>query len=184
MRKTVLHIIILLILISCNNDSSKEKTELIESTEPNQIEKVDSIVKYRSDGTKEYMIPTVNGVKNGNKIWFDNNQNIIGFEHYENDSLNGFGLMLNENFRPKYLFEKNNGQRDGVLISFYESGVIKSFRSADIYHDSQNIKFHENGTIKSIGQTKKGRGNGTTFYFDQNGILEKTVEMENGNVKK
>jgi antitoxin component YwqK of YwqJK toxin-antitoxin module len=51
-------------------------------------------------------------------------------------------------------------------------------------YDSQNIKFHENGTIKSIGQTKKGRGNGTTFYFDRNGILEKTVELENGNIKK
>jgi antitoxin component YwqK of YwqJK toxin-antitoxin module len=184
MRKTVLHIIILLTFISCNNDSRKEKTELIESTESTQIEKIDSIVKYRSDGTKEYIIPTVNGIKTGNKIWFDNNQNIIGFEHYQNDSLNGYGLMLNENFRPKYLFEKNNGKRDGVIIEFYENGVIKSFRSADIYHDSQNIKFHENGTIKSIGQTKKGRGNGTTFYFDRNGILEKTVELENGNIKK
>ncbi len=181
MRKTVLHIIILLTLISCDNDKKKEKTELIESA---QIEKIDSIVKYRSDGTKEFIIPTVNGIKTGNKLWFDQKQNIIGFEHYQNDSLNGYGLMLNKNFRPKYLYEKNNGKRDGVIIEFYENGVIKSFRSADIYHDSQNIEFHENGTIKRIGQTKTGRGNGLTFYFDENGILEKTVELENGNVKK
>ena len=184
MRKTVLHIIILLTFISCNNDSRKEKTELIESTESTQIEKIDSIVKYRSDGTKEYIIPTVNGIKTGNKIWFDKNQDIIGFEHYQNDSLNGYGLMLNENFRPKYLYEKNNGKRDGVIIEFYESGVIKSFRSADLFNDSQRIDFHENGTIKEIGQTKKGRGNGTFYYFNDNGILEKSVELENGNVKK
>ena len=184
MRKTVLHIIILLIFISCNNNSRKEKTELIEQTESTQIKKIDSIVKYRSDGTKEYIIPTVNGVKKGNKIWFDNNQNIIGFEHYQNDSLNGYGLMLNENFRPKYLFEKNNGKRDGVIIEFYDNGVIKSFRSADIFHDSQRIQFNDNGTLRSIGQTKKGRGNGTFYYFDENGILEKTEELENGNVEK
>ena len=175
MKKNVLHIIILLIFISCNSNLKKKKNKTTEST---KLEKIDSIVKYRSDGTKEYIIPTVNGVKNGNKFWFDNNQNIIGFDHYQNDSLNGYELILSENFRPKYLFEKNNGKRDGVLISFYENGVIKRFRSADIFHDSQNITFHENGTIKSIGQTKKGRGNGPTFYFDKNGILEKTVELK------
>ena len=50
---------------------------------------------------------------------------------------------------------------------------------------SQKIDFHENGTVKSIGQTKKGgQAQGTWFYFDENGKLEKTVEYENGNVKK
>lgn len=181
MKKTILHIIILVGLISCNNDSKKAKTEL---TEPTHIEKFDSIVKYRSDGTKEYIIPTVNGIKTGNKLWFDQNQNIIGFEHYQNDSLNGYGLMLNANFQPKYLYEKNNGKRDGVIIEFYENGVIKSFRSAGLFNDSQRIDFHRNGTIKEIGQTKKGRGNGTFYYFNENGILEKSVELENGNVGK
>lgn len=180
MKKSILLIIVLLTSYSCNNSL---KNEEIDSTLSTQSKKIDSIVNYRSDGTKEYMIPTENGVKTGNKLWFDNNKNVIGFEHYQNDSLNGYGLMLNENFRPMYLFEKNNGKRDGVIIEFYENGVIKNFRSADIFNDSQTIRFHENGTIKEIGQTKKGRSHGTVYYFDKNGILEKTVEYENGNVK-
>lgn len=184
MRKTILCILILQILISCNSTSKEVKNELTDLSESTQIEKIDSIVKYRSDGTKEYIIPTVNGIKTGNKLWFDNNQNIIGFQHYQNDSLGGFGLILNDNFRPKYLFENNNGKRNGVLIEFYENGVIKSFRNADIFHDSQNIDFHENGTIRRIGQTKKGRGSGPTFYFNEKGILEKTAELSNGNVKE
>jgi len=181
MTKTVLHIIILFTLVSCNKNSDKTESKTTESA---QAEKIDSIIKNRPDGTKEYIIPTINGIKQGNKLWFDDKENIIGFEHYQNDSLNGYGIMLNDNFRPKYLFEKNNGIRDGILIEFYENGVIKSFRSADIYNDSQRISFHENGTIKEIGQTKKGRGSGTIFYFDKNGILEKTVELEKGNVKE
>lgn len=182
MKKTLLNIIILLTLFSCKSFSQNKESEKTEST---QAEKTDTIINYRSDGTKEFEVLTKNGLKSGNGFFFDQNKNIVGFKHFENDSLNGYGLILNENrFRPKYLYEANNGKRDGVIIEFYENGIIKSFRNADIFNDSQIIRFHENGTIKEIGQTKKGRGNGTVFYFDEKGILEKTVEYENGSIKK
>jgi|GEM_PF-5916389 len=182
MKKGIFHIIILLILTSCNDQPEKV---VIESTESIQTEKIDSVVNYRPDGTMEFKVKTKNGLKNGNGYYFDSNGYVIGFKHFENDSVNGYGLILNENtLRPKYLYESNNGKRDGVIIEFYENGVIKKFRSADIFNDSQTIRFHENGTIKQIGQTKTGRGHGTIYYFDENGKLEKTVEYENGNVKK
>ena len=182
MKKGIFHIIILLILTSCNDQPKKVE---IESTESIQTVKIDSVVDYRPDGTMEFKVKTKNGLKNGNGYYFDPNGNVIGFKHFENDSVNGYGLILNENtLRPKYLYESNNGKRDGVIIEFYENGVIKKFRSADIFNDSQTIRFHENGTIKQIGQTKTGRGHGTVYYFDKNGKLEKTVEYENGNVKK
>ena len=143
------------------------------------------MINYRDDGTMEFKVKTKNGLKNGNGYYFDPNGNVIGFKHFENDSVNGYGLILNENtLRPKYLYESHNGKRDGVIIEFYENGVIKKFRSADIFNDSQTIRFHENGTIKQIGQTKTGRAHGTVYYFDENGKLGKTVEYENGNVKK
>jgi len=158
-------------------------TEFAEST---QTKKIDSFIKYRSDGTKEFEVLTKNGLKSGNGYFFDHNENIIGFRHYENDTLNGYGLSLNENtFRPKYLYETNNGKRDGVILEFYDDGIIKSFRSSDIYNYSQKLKFHNNGTIKSIGQTKNGgQAQGTWFYFDENGKLEKTVKYDNENVKR
>ena len=182
MKKRIFHIIILLILTSCNDQPKKSK---VATTESNKKEKIDSVVEYRPDGTMEFKVKTKNGLKNGNGYFFDQNENIIGFRHYENDSLNGYGLSLNENtFRPKYLYETNNGKRDGVIIEFFDDGIIKSFRSSDIYDYSQKLKFHKNGTIKSIGQTKKGgQAQGTWFYFDENGKLERAVEYENGNVK-
>lgn len=180
--KNILHIISLLILSGCNDQPKKME---IDRTESIQSDKIDSVVNYRHDKTIEFKVKTINGRKNGNGYYFDPNGNVIGFKHFENDSVNGYGLILNEkSLRPKYLYESNNGKRDGVIIEFYENGVIKKFRSADIFNDSQTIRFHENGTIKQIGQTKTGRGHGTVYYFDENGELEKTVEYENGNAKR
>ena len=182
MRKTLLHIFIVLLLFSCNSYSQKEKNE---STDSTQAVKTDTITKYRADGSKEFQVLTKNGLRSGNGFFFDQNGNVLGFKHYENDTLNGYGLYLNEKtLRPKYLVETNKGKRDGVIIQFYDDGVIKQFRSADIYSDSQNIEFHENGTLKRIGQTKEGQAHGTVLYFDENGKLEKTVEYEYGNVKR
>jgi len=182
MRKIVLHIIILLTLFSCNNNSQKQESEITEST---QADKIDTVVTVRADGTKGFEVRTKNGMKTGNGFLFDQNENIIGLRYYENDTLNGYGILLDENtFRPKFLYEATNGKRDGVLISFYENGAIKKFRSADTFNDSQIFRFHENGTIEEIGQTKSGKAHGTFLYFDQNGILEKKIEYENGNVKK
>lgn len=118
-------------------------------------------------------------------LLFDQNENIVGLRHYKNDTLNGYGMLLNENnFRPKYLYEANNGKREGVLISFYDNGKMKKFRSADIFNDGQILRFHENGVIKEIGQTKSGKAHGIYLYFNENGILEKKVRYENGNVVK
>ncbi|MBB6681516.1 hypothetical protein H4O20_08680 [Aequorivita sp. 609] len=182
MKKTVLHIIILLTVFSYDSYSQKKKSETAESI---RTEKIDTIIKYRENGTKDFLVQTVNGLKNGNGLLFDLNENIIGFRHYENDTLNGYGILLNENnFRPKYLYEANKGKRDGVLISFYDNGKIKKFRSADTFSDSQILRFHENGVIREIGQTKSGRAHGIYLYFDENGILEKKVKYENGNIVK
>ena len=180
MKKTFLHIFILLILFSCDSYSQKKKSEKIEST---RTEKIDTITEYREDGTKDFVVQTVNGLKNGNEILFDQNENIVGLKHYKNDTLNGYGILLNENnFRPKYLYEVNNGRRDGVLISFYDNGKMKKFRSADLFNDAQILRFHENGVIKEIGQTISGKAHGIYLYFNENGILEKKVRYENGNV--
>ncbi|WP_109299986.1 hypothetical protein [Aquimarina sp. AU474] len=183
MTRIFLHIIIILTLLSCNENPHKKASKVTESI---KTEEIDSVVKFRTDGTKEFKILTKNGLKSGNGYLFDQNENVVGLKHYENDTLNGYGLLLNENtFRPKYLYETNNGKKDGVIIEFYDEGIIKSFRSADIYNYSQKIKFHKNGVIKSIGQTENGgKAQGTWLYFDENGKLEKSVEYENGNTKK
>lgn len=178
MIKNIKLLIITLFFLSCNEIAKQSHSE---KNQENSSKTIDTIKKFRPDGTKESEIVTYDGIRNGNLYWYDRNENIIGFKHYRNDSLSGYGLSLRENFKPKYLFENNNGKKDGVIIEFYENGVIKSFRNADLFHDSQKIEFHENGRIKLIGQTKKGRAHGTFYYFNDNGLLDKKVEYINGN---
>lgn len=108
---------------------------------------------------------------------------IIGASHFENNVREGFSLIFDEKtHNPKYLVEYNEGKRDRVIIAFNNDGKIKSFRSADIYHDGQTMDFHENGVIKEIGNTVKGRADGTCYYFNKEGELIRKVLYEKGKI--
>lgn len=63
MKKIVLHIIFILILFSCQSYSQKKNNARTQST---RTEKIDTITKYRENGTKDFEVQTVNGLKNGN----------------------------------------------------------------------------------------------------------------------
>lgn len=116
-------------------------------------------------------------------LFFNSEGKIIVISHFENNIREGFSLILDENTNyPKYLVEYNEGKRDKVIIAFDSNGKIESLRSADIHSDSQKMKFHENGVIKSIGNTVKGRGEGIWYYFDKEGKLVKEVVYEKGQV--
>nr|WP_288934234.1 hypothetical protein [uncultured Allomuricauda sp.] len=143
---------------------------------------IDTLTTYQDNGSKNLEVMVVDGRKEGNGYMYNRDNEIVGFKHFQNDTLNGYGLSLFESTKtPKYIFEFNKGKLNGVIIGFYENGRIKHFRSSDIYSESQKMEFHENGVIKAIGKTKKGgHAHGTWFYFDKNGMLERTAEYENG----
>jgi len=165
--------------------SAHSQTEQKKATDTVKEQTADTFFSYHPDGNISMEVPLEDGLKSGNGLLLGEDGNIVGIRHYESDTLNGFGLLLNENtFKPKHIYQSKNGKPEGVLIDFYESGIIKKFRTADIFNDSQILEFHENGVIKEIGQTKKGKAHGTFFYFDVNGKLEKRVEYEGGNVAK
>jgi len=146
----------------------------------------DTLTTYQDNGSKNLEVMLVDNKKEGNGYMYNRDNEIVGFKHFQNDTLNGYGLSLFEDTKtPKYIFEFNKGKSNGVIIGFYENGRIKHFRSSDIYSESQKMEFHENGVIKAIGKTKKGgHAHGTWLYFDKNGRLERTVEYENGEPKK
>ncbi|WP_139856768.1 toxin-antitoxin system YwqK family antitoxin [Aequorivita sinensis] len=175
-----LTLFLFLFIFSAHSQTDRQK---VSDTVKNAT--ADTFFSYRPDGTISMQIPLQNGVKSGNALLLDEKENIVGIRHYENDTLNGFGLLLNENtYKPKYIYQSKNGKPQGVLIDFYDNGIMKKFRTADIFNDSQILRFHENGVIKEIGQTKMGKAHGTFFYFDVKGKLEKKVEYKEGNVVK
>ena len=176
-------IYILLLLFVCCKTTSQ-----INDVEPRDLksENIDTLTTYQENGAKNLQVLLFDGKKEGNGFMYNEQNEIVGFKHYENDTLNGFGLSLyKDTKKAKHIFQFNNGKMDGIIISFHENGRIKRFRSADLFSYSQKLNFHENGVIKSIGQTQKGgKAFGTWFYFNDKGILERTVEYENGEPKK
>lgn len=116
-------------------------------------------------------------------ISFNQVGKIIDVSHYKNDVREGFSLVFNDSTRiPKFFVEYNKGKRDGIIIELYDDGKIKSFRTGGINSISQRMKFHENGILKSIGNTVQGKGNGIWYYFDEDGELENKILYENGQI--
>ena len=173
----------ILIIFSYYNASSQVNNGDL-TTSPKK--KIDTLTTYQINGAKDLEVLLFDGKKEGNGFMYNELNEIVGFKHYENDTLNGFGLSLYRDSKiPKHIFQFNKGELDGIIISFYENGIIERFRSSDFYSYSQKLSFHKNGVIKSIGQTQKGgKAFGTWFYFNEKGILERTVEYENGEPKK
>lgn len=145
--------------------------------------KRDSLIFYRSDGSKEYEVALKDGKKDGEAIYFDDDGSIIGFNKFKNDLNDGFLVQLNEkNKKPKHILEIKENEADGVLINFYDNGYMKSFRSADISKDGQSISFHKNGVIKDIVITVKGEADGWKYVFDDQGKLISKIFFNKGEV--
>jgi antitoxin component YwqK of YwqJK toxin-antitoxin module len=117
-------------------------------------------------------------------VLYYKDENIVISKTFLNDKENGFGIILDDkSFKPKFIYEANNSIRDGVLINFHESGIIKSFRSKSLNSkNSEYFEFYPNGTIKLIGSMNNGAYDGYVYYFDDNGRNVKKIYYENGNV--
>ena len=178
-------IYIILLLFTCCKTSSQVNKIDTESTDL-KSEKRDTLTSYQENGAKNLEVLLVDGKKEGNGFMYNERNEIVGFKHFEKDTLDGFGLSLYSDTKtPKHIFQYNKGKMNGIIVSFHKNGSIERFRSSDIYSVSQKLNFHENGVIKSIGQTQKGgKAFGTWLYFNEKGVLERTVEYENGEPKK
>lgn len=116
-------------------------------------------------------------------LLFNKENKIIDAIHYKNNVKEGFSLIFDENTHClRYLIEYDEGKSDKIIVEFYDEGRIKSFRSADINSNSQKMSFYENGTVKSIGNTAHGKGNGVWYYFDEKGKLSRKVLYQNGQI--
>ncbi len=174
----------LLLFICCK--TSSQVNEINTDSKDLKSVKIDTLTTYQPNGAKNLEVILFDGKKEGNGYMYNGQNEIVGFKHFENDTVNGFGLSLyNKTKKPKHIYQYNNGKMDGMIISFYENGIIEKFRSSDIFSISQKLRFHKNGVIKSIGQTQEGgKAFGTWLYLNEKGILDRTVEYENGEPKK
>lgn len=158
--KKYLFIYLLVIFFNCNNKQEAKISQSKEVENKTNIQLKDSLI-------------------------FNEEDKILSISHFENNIKEGYSLIFDEETNiPKYLVEYNDGKRDKVIIEFNNDGKIKSFRSADIFHDGQTMNFHENGLIKEIGNTIKGKANGIHHYFNNEGKLIKKVLYDKGQIIK
>lgn len=114
-------------------------------------------------------------------VYFKDNDVILS-KFFSNAEENGFGIVLDDkSLKPKFIYEIKNDIKNGVLIDFYENGMIKSFRTKPISSaNAQYFEFHSNGTLKIIGHKNNGLFNDYVYYLNEKGNIEKRVFYKNG----
>lgn len=116
-------------------------------------------------------------------VYFKNDDIVLSKTFKENKE-NGFGVLLDDkSLKPRYIYEANNDIRDGVLVDFYENGVVKSFRTKSLQSDNaQFFEFYSTGILKSIGYKSNGVYVGYVYYFREDGKLEKKIFYKDGEI--
>lgn len=112
------------------------------------------------------------------------NDNVVLSKTFNDNKENGFSLLLDDkSLKPKFIYESNNDKRNGVLIDFYENGIMKTFRTNSLESkNSQYFEFYSNGMLKSIGNKTNGMYSGYVYYFKEDGKIDKKILYENGEI--
>ncbi len=154
---------------------------------------------------EQYEISKNNGKKNGEYRKLLRNQ-VIEIAQYQNDTLHGIRSIfdpegikeIEENYilgihQGSYLSYYANGQvklegeyRNGVMSGiwkkYYESGkLMETVSMSDNEENGPFTEFWENGNLKAEGSYLDGDNeNGELKLYDEQGILEKTMQCERG----
>lgn len=139
----------------------------------------EELIFYREDGTKESEINLSKGLKNGLQTIYAVDGKVVGFKGFKNNIEDGFFILLNKNYTPKYI-KSDKGSH--FLLSHYEDGLLKSFRVYDSLYDGYSLYFHPNGTLKKIGEVKNRKSDGLNFFFSDDGRLIRKSYFNNGNL--
>jgi len=142
----------------------------------------DELIFYRKNGTKESEVHLIEGLKSGLQTYYGKNDQIVGFKGFKNNIENGVLIHLNENHTPKYIKQLNENEGNQILMSHYSDGLLKSFRVYDSSYNGYRLLFHPNGTLKQIGEIKKGKADGLKLFFTDEGELVKKIRFKNGNL--
>lgn len=142
----------------------------------------DELIFYRKNGTKESEVNLSEGLKNGLQTYYGANGQVIGFKGFKNNMENGVLIHLNENHTPKYIKQLNEDEGNQIITSHYSDGLLKSFRVYDSSDNGFRLLFHPNGTLKQIGEIKKGKAHGLKLFFTDGGELIKKSHFKNGDL--
>lgn len=134
--------------------------------------KNDSLKIYRSDNSLEFAVALANGKERGTGIYYDNGNKPIGYSEFELGNKEGISMNLHpETLKLEYIANYKNDKIEGLLIDFYENGVIKSIRENSVNGEGKVIKFYENGVIKSLIKTIDGKASGYKYKYKEDGSL-------------
>lgn len=121
------------------------------------------------------------GKLNGQTLYFKDDKAIL-LKQFTSDVENGFGIILDDkSLKPKFIYESDDNQRNGILVNFYENAVIKSFRTSSLKSQaSQYFEFYPTGGLKIIANMVFGSYHGYVYYFNVDGKIDKRVFYKNG----
>lgn len=126
----------------------------------------------------EYKEEYVDGLLNGDKIWYSNSGNIVLQEHYKNNKIYGDQKAYYENGKIKSIVKYKNGKVVGI-IDYDKNGKI--LHEDHFKNGTGTFKyFWENGNVSEIGRYKNWHKDGKWKRYNKDGSLDKVTTYKNG----
>ena len=139
-------------------------------------------VWYHKNGTIRAEGIYINGKLEGLYTCYYNNGNLKGRGHYKSGKREGSFLWYDRT-RGYQKSEENyvNGKVDGICKHYYDNGNIleKSTYKNGVRH-GMHYKYYENGQIQQMGLFENGVENGIMTLYNPDGSFKKKILFKNG----
>jgi antitoxin component YwqK of YwqJK toxin-antitoxin module len=104
----------------------------------------------------------------------------------ENYLPDGTHIVYIQNVSPKVIVNLKNGKRDGVCTQYFKDAIHIQFQ--DEYSNGKyngfRKEFYDNGQIKVQSTWKNGIQEGKAYYYNNDGLLIRELEIVNGDYYK
>lgn len=130
----------------------------------------------------EYKEDYVDGILNGDKIWYSDNGNIVLQEHYKNNKIYGDQKAYYENGNIKSIVKYKNN-KIVAIVDYDENGKIIH---EDNFKNGTGVwkYFWNNGKVSEVGKYKNWVKDGKWKKYNKDGEIDTITEYKNGRLVK
>jgi antitoxin component YwqK of YwqJK toxin-antitoxin module len=144
-----------------------------------------SVTFYSQSGKKSSTGFYTRKKKDSTWLYFDNEENIILKEKYDNGEKDGISETYYKNGVIAESIKWKNGQPHGLWTKYYNSGEkMLETKYIDGQLNGLFYLFHKNGQVDIKGHYKDDVMVGQWQFFDEKGNFKKSVEYINGKPKQ
>lgn len=150
-----------------------------------------SVTMYHENGIVMSVGKYQNQLKDSVWYFFNNRNELLSSEDYENDYIHGKQFLYypvdpnKGEIKIMEMYHYNLGNKHGAWEHYHESGHLKSKgKYNNGYLQGEVFYYYTNGQIDLRGFYKKGKKNGLWTYYNENGAIDKEVNYKEDKLLK